>query len=180
MTYYVTVAPDRPATKRQKEWLAYYDIAFPPDINRLAAHTLISTAKSKRLERPVRRRRIYPGSAKDSGRSHIRGYLTKAEFAGQIDKITKQITEELTGRFLRDAGKAYEALALARDDPDPKVRGEAVRAAIEHLNRVMGKVAEKQEHTGSVALIGLAQLAKLAVRAGVDPIEAEFRALREG
>ena len=56
------------------------------------------------------------------------------------------------GRFVDEAGQAYEALSLARDDPDPKVRGEALKAAIHHLDRVMGRMTQDVELKGGITL----------------------------
>ena len=135
----VTINPLGPATERQKALMVTLGIPFEPGCTKKDAETLIDTRVDKRSphrgNKPAKRRALHPGS-------RLRGYLTRAELAANIAKITESVSSQIMQRFLAEADKAYEAVALARDDLDPKVRGEALRAAIHHLDRIMGKPTE--------------------------------------
>ena len=107
--------------------------------------------------------------------------VTHAEMDGFKEKIAKRVAELLRDdvakgleqKFLVDGTKFYKALAKLRDAKAPDFRAVAYG-----LDRIMGKGGGDEEM--AEALVGLISLARLAARAGSDPIEAEFRALREG
>ena len=146
----VTINPLGPATERQKALMVTLNIPFEPDCTKQEAETLLEASKPwgpkpQGDNKPAKRRAIYRAR-------HVRGYLTRAELAANIGKITEEVRDQLMGRFVDEAGQAYEALSLARDDPDPKVRGEALKAAIHHLDRVMGRMTQDVELKGGITV----------------------------
>ena len=141
----VTINPLGPATERQKALMEALSIPFAPSCTKKEAETLLEASKPwgpkpQGDNKPAKRRAIYRAR-------HVRGYLTRAELAANIAKITEEVRTQLLGDFLEDAPKFYNALKRLRDFKEPDFRAVAYG-----LDRIMGKLKEQLEHGGKVEL----------------------------
>ena len=139
-----SMTPHAPATEKQKAIMEAKGIPFAPDITKEQAFQLIADSLPNGGKKLARRRQIYrqaKPSRYSDGKTHLSGYLTKAELAANIGAITKQVSEQLMKGFLEDAPLFYEALAKLRDKDDPDIR-----AVVYGLDRIMGKMTEKSEN----------------------------------